>query len=154
MSKPPKMPVLRRSSVTSAKPFLIASTGEWLSTSLPCTRTSPPCFSRMPNSVSTISVRFAPTKPPMPNTSPWRNSKLTSWMEGWFFAVKWLTCKTTSPGVLVFSGKRCVKLRPTILATNSSILVWATCSVSIHLPSRKMVISSQILKISSILCEI
>lgn len=29
----------------------------------------------------------------------------TPWMEGWFLAVRFLTCKTTLPGVLLRSGE-------------------------------------------------
>ena len=75
-------------------------------------------------------------------------------MEGWFTAVKCSTSSVISFGTLVFSGKRCVNSRPTIIETISSMVVPLTSTVLIHLPSRRMVISSQILKISSILCEI
>ena len=74
-------------------------------------------------------------------------------MEGWLRAVSPLTCSTTSPGWLVFSGKRSPRSRPTIIRITSSKVRPLTGWVSIHLPSRRMVISSQMRKISSILCE-
>ena len=74
-------------------------------------------------------------------------------MDGWLRAVSPRTSSTTSAGLLVFSGKRSPSSRPTIILMTSSKVRPATGCVSIHWPSRRMVISSQMRKISSILCE-
>ena len=58
------------------------------------------------------------------------------------------------PGVLCFSGKRWLSVRPTMAAIMLSIVSPSRGCVEIHWPSRRMVISSQRRKISSILWEI
>ena len=72
---------------------------------------------------STISVRFAPTRPAIPKISPLRKLKETSLIDGWFTAVKCSTSSVISFGTFVFSGKRCVNSRPTIIETISSMVV-------------------------------
>ncbi|CDB30398.1 dehydrogenase [Firmicutes bacterium CAG:137] len=67
--------------------------------------------------------------------------------------VKFLTSKTTSPGVLHRVGNRLVSSRPTILVMIISVVNSLAAQVPIYCPSRMMVTSSEILRISSILWE-
>ncbi|MNC60938.1 hypothetical protein D3C75_1108520 [compost metagenome] len=58
------------------------------------------------------------------------------------------------PGSLVRGGKRWLKSRPTIREMIRSVVNWEAGQVPILAPSRMMVTSSEMRRISSILCEI
>ena len=150
MSRMPKIPVARRSSVSSAKPFLMASRGEALRMAFPCRRISPPPRVMAPNKFSSTSVRPEPSRPAMPRISPF-----FSWNEASFSRVylpdRCSTCRITSPGSLVLGGKRFVSSRPTIRRMISSMVSSAAGLVATQAPSRMMVTSSEMRRISSIL---
>ena len=68
--------------------------------------------------------------------------------------VKSLTSKTTSPGTFSRFGYRLVSSRPTISVMILSVVSSLASHVPIYLPSRMMVTSSPMRRISSILWEI
>ena len=147
-----KIPLKRRSSVHRAKPFLMASAVLLLRISLPFSVTVPLSRVRAPNSVSSSSVRPAPSRPAMPRTSPSCRSKEISWM-WWPRSFKSFTTRISLPMVPCFGGKRSVSSRPTIRRMTSSTFVSAARIVLMSAPSRMTVISSAMRKISSILWE-
>ena len=51
-------------------PSRLASMGDRMACSRPLTRIVPDAIARRPKMASTSSVRWAPTRPPMPRTSP------------------------------------------------------------------------------------
>ena len=101
------------------------------------------------------SVRPAPISPARPTISPRRTVKLSflqtkrSGTWGWR-TVQFFTSKNTSPMCGVRSGKRLWRLRPTMprMMRSSSTSCFCTSSVSMVLPSRRMVIESAICSIS------
>ena len=154
MSIEPKMPVRRRSSVRRANPFLMAFMELSLWTRIPFRNTRPSSLALTPKMVSSSSDRPEPTSPASPKISPFLTEKETSWMALFpYLELRCLTSRLTSPGVLVFGGKRLVSARPTILAMIWSIVRSLALSVDTHLPSRMMVTSSDMRRISSILWE-
>ena len=91
-------PVSRRSSVRSAMPRRLASMGERMTTSRPLTRIVPEAIARRPKMASTSSVRCAPTRPPMPRTSPRCSRNEMSRNEPGRGEVSASTSSSTSPG--------------------------------------------------------
>ena len=82
----PMMPVARRSSVSRATLFRMASRGCLMVTSSPLIHTLPEVWARRPKMPSISSVRWAPTRPATPRISPFFSSKLQwrkerGWME-------------------------------------------------------------------------
>ena len=67
--------------------------------------------------------------------------------------VKSLTSNTTSPGTFLRGGYRLVSSRPTIWVMILSVVSSLASQVPIYLPSRMMVTSSAMRRISSILWE-
>ena len=80
----PMMPVARRSSVSRATLFRMASRGCRMLTSSPLIHTLPEVWARRPKMPSISSVRWAPTRPATPRISPFFSSKL-QWRKerGW-----------------------------------------------------------------------
>ena len=153
MSKMPKMPVARRSSVSSANLFLIASRARRFFTSLPCRRMTPLLRVATPKIFSSTSVRPEPSRPARPTISPLCTLKETS-RSLEYMAVRPSTSSSTPPISLSLGGKRFVSSRPTISLMMRSIVISAAGSVATHAPSRMTVTSSEIRRISSILWEI
>ena len=111
----PNTPLWRRSSVRSANPCAFASRTDFTLNGLPSFSILPDSIARRPNKASTISVRCAPTRPPMPKISPLCSSNDTCWNDFGSGEHRSSTLSTTSfPGVYVFGGKRFVISRPTM----------------------------------------
>ena len=131
MDIPPTNPSSLRSSVTSASPSRIASSGFLICTSLPSIITAPDCFPLIPKTAFTSSLLPAPTRPPIPRISPFLTVKLTS-STIFFLAFcgcgteKSLASMTTSPTGTLHFGYRLSIFLPTISAM---ILLWSNSSL-------------------------
>ena len=148
--KIPKIPVARLSSVRRANPFLIDSRALRFFTTLPSNLIVPECLVAIPKIFSNVSVRPLPSKPAIPTISPFLTLKDTSFRIE-YCAVRPSTSNAMSPGLFVFGGNWFVSSRPTISLMISSIERSSADSVATHVPSRMIVISSEILLISAIL---
>ena len=82
-----------------------------------------------------------------------RSWKLTSRKLLGLMEVKSSTWNTTSPGWLSRSGNRLVSSRPTILVIIMSVVISLAGHVPMYWPSRMMVTSSEMRRISSILWD-
>ena len=152
MFRMPKIPVALLSSVRSANPFLIESCAFLLLTCFPSSFIVPDFLVAIPKIVSRVSVRPLPSSPAIPRISPFLALKETS------FRIEYIpercsTSSATSPGLFVFGGNWLVSSRPTIRRMISSISRSSAFSVATQVPSRMIVISSEIRLISAILCE-
>ena len=151
MDKTPRMPVARRSSVSMAMPLLMASRGWLIFSSLPLYVMVPALWQRRPNRPSISSVRWAPTRPATPRISPLRTVKLAWRKLLGLMEVKSFTSNTTSPGTFSRVGYRLDSSRPTILVIMKSVVRSLEDQVPMYWPSRMMVTSSLMRRISSIL---
>ena len=152
MLRIPKIPVARRSSVRRAKPFLMDSRALRFVQTLPSSLMVPDFLVAIPKIFSSVSVRPLPSRPARPTISPRRTLKETSRSRE-YCAVRFSTSRATSPGLFVFGGNWFVSSRPTISLMISSIVISFAGLVATQVPSRMTVISSEILRISAILCE-
>ena len=146
----PKIPVARRSSVRSAKPFLMDSLALRFLTSLPSSLITPSFLVATPKIFSSVSVLPLPSSPARPTISPFRALKDTSCSKE-YLALKCSTSNATSPGLLVLGGNWLVSSRPTISLMILSVVRFCAGSVAIQVPSRMTVTSSAIRRISAIL---
>ena len=103
ISRIPKIPVARRSSVRYAKPFLMDSPGLRLSTFLPSKYTSPLLLVAVPNKTERREVRPEPSRPAMPKISPFRAVNDTSFNLT-YSPVKCSTRKSSSPMTVFLGG--------------------------------------------------
>ena len=147
-----KIPVARRSSVSRAKPFLIASRGVLFLISLPWRRMVPVSLVMTPNRFSNTSVRPEPSSPAMPRTLALAQLEGGLLQPG-IFAGEALYLQDHIARDIVLGGKRLVSSRPTISRMISSMVSWLAGRVATHWPSRMMVTSSLMRTISSILWE-
>ena len=86
----------------------------------------------------------------MPRISPLRSWKLAS-LRRVYLPERFSTSKMASPGTLSLGGKRLVSSRPTISRMISFMVSSLAGRVATHWPSRMMVTSSLMRRISSIL---
>ncbi len=107
----------------------------------------------IPNIFSNVSVLPLPSSPANPIISPFLATNDTSFSNE-YSAVRFSTSNKTSPGVLVFGGNWFVNSRPTINRIISSVVKSFASFVATYWPSRIIVTSSEMRKISAILCEI
>ena len=107
----------------------------------------------MPNRFSSSSVLPEPSSPATPKISPLSALNETPCRLA-YSELKLSTLSKTPLGLLCFSGYRFVSSRPTISLIISFIVSSFARLVAIHFPSRIIVTSSDMRRISSILCEI
>ena len=151
MDSTPRIPVARLSSVSMAIPLLMASLGWAILISCPLYVILPSVWLRSPNRPSINSVRCAPTRPATPRISPFFSWKVTCRKLLGLMDVKSSTSNTTSPGTFSLTGYNSESSRPTILVIMKSVVRPFADQVPIYCPSRIIVTSSLIRKISSIL---
>ncbi len=125
-------------------PWPMASGYEAIRTGAPFTSTSPAVRSCRPQIVLAISLRPAPMRPNRPRISPRCRRKLTSLKSPRL--ARSLISSITSPvsgSVESLGGYSSLSARPTILSTTAEVVVSAVRTVSISLPSRRIVMVSQ-----------
>ena len=143
-----KTPCCCRSSGTSATPACIAPAGSWRTRPVPATITLPESMASRPKIARRTSVRPAPTRPASPTISPAFTLREMSVKRG--LRVNPLTSRATSPRLGSPRSTKWCTSRPTIQRRTASTFV-SLRSVSPTLrPSRRTLIRSQMLKISSI----
>ncbi|MNT37070.1 hypothetical protein D3C72_1731890 [compost metagenome] len=142
-------PDFLRSSVRNARPSSIAFEGESTFAALPSIKMLPPSAGCMPNRLSITSLRPAPTSPATPRISPRLTLNETSWNQSERRSPS--TRSTSSPILLLNLGNIWVSSRPTIMVISDCLVRFSVLSLAIKVPSRKMLTSSVMAKISSIL---